>query len=217
MDIPKVQVEAREDVLFLKSEFRKSVHQCLDSNRHLQRCREQSADKETDAQQHYTQLTGDIDTLISQWVDNIFQLAGPNIQVNGLEYNQAMRPNVVMDDYDESLHQETQQLQAEVEALTILVAEQRKTIPDMLETAVARQLEHRLQHLNDDLTGTNGTRNPPPVTNSQSPGSGKTASPVPERTRAEFDQALGSLLELQKVNTEHCYDAYVQRQQESFN
>ncbi|KAJ1967326.1 hypothetical protein H4R35_006739, partial [Dimargaris xerosporica] len=94
MDIPKVQVETREDVLFLKSEFRKSVRQCLDSNRQLQRCREQSGAEEADAQRHYAQLAGDIDVLITQWVDNIFLLAGPNIQVNGLEYDQAMRPNV---------------------------------------------------------------------------------------------------------------------------
>ncbi|KAJ1986521.1 hypothetical protein H4R33_003303 [Dimargaris cristalligena] len=203
MGFPKIQVDSREDILFLKDELAKAARGFLSTNQAFLAFQEECTDQEKDGgSQRLGRAQQVVDVLTVQWVDRLFQMAGYGIQVNGLEFEEAMLPDLEMEPYDEALHLETQNLQARVEDLTLKVAEQRRTIPAQIEKLAQAQAEHRNAYL-DQLTNQEG---PPQIGQPNADTSPlksteetRTESYLPDRCHTEYSKAVDNIVEIKKA------------------
>ncbi|RKP34221.1 hypothetical protein BJ085DRAFT_39902 [Dimargaris cristalligena] len=170
MGFPKIQVDSREDILFLKDELAKAARGFLSTNQAFLAFQEECTDQEKDGgSQRLGRAQQVVDVLTVQWVDRLFQMAGYGIQVNGLEFEEAMLPDLEMEPYDEALHLETQNLQARVEDLTL------KKAPPQIGQPNADT---------SPLKSTEETR---------------TESYLPDRCHTEYSKAVDNIVEIKKA------------------
>ncbi|KAJ2777280.1 hypothetical protein H4R18_005228 [Coemansia javaensis] len=128
-DIPKVQLESKEDVHFLQQQFSEFLEQTVDSNATLR-----DAGMTAEQRREAKQLVMD---RLSGWTRAIWAMAGDSISVNGLAFGEAMSEQANMEALDEGLKGEVEALREEADALLLAVTERRRTVPGQIERLVA--------------------------------------------------------------------------------
>ncbi|CAG8808198.1 22780_t:CDS:2, partial [Dentiscutata erythropus] len=141
-DIPKIHADAKEDILYIQEEIKNAALKTVE--KHFG----SGADP---------QLGQTVATLVKKacWVNDTFELAAPNLEVNGFDYDKALKEKDDTEPLDENLRHKVQTLQAEIEEMTLLIAQNRKTLPDQAEILI-RDLIKRQSMLVDDVELVNG-------------------------------------------------------------
>ncbi|KAJ2460311.1 hypothetical protein GGF42_000913 [Coemansia sp. RSA 2424] len=128
-DIPKIQLESKEDVLFLQQQLTTFLDQTLSSNAAL-RDAPFSEEQRSEAQKLVLER-------LQQWTQNMWGLAGPSMAVNGFAYDEAMSEKSRIEPLDEPLKAEVEALREEADALLLSVTSKRRAVPDQIERLVA--------------------------------------------------------------------------------
>ncbi|KAF9414155.1 hypothetical protein BGZ94_000507 [Podila epigama] len=127
VEFPKINVSAKADIQYLGSVWREVLHEQLR--------KQYGADDNP-------QLMDEVKVLMEEWLERMFAMAAPNIDVNGIPFQEAFH-NEEFEPLDESLNRKVQMQQLKVEELTLKVAERRKRVPEqvkmLLDDAIRRQ------------------------------------------------------------------------------
>ncbi|KAJ2158751.1 hypothetical protein GGF46_003532 [Coemansia sp. RSA 552] len=127
-DIPKIQLESREDVEFLQRQFDEFLERTLASNATL---RDDRLNAEQQAEARET-----VDGQLRQWTQKVWGLASSSMSVNGLAFDEAMQDKARAEPLDESLKHEVEALREEADSLLLSVADKRRTVPGQIERLV---------------------------------------------------------------------------------
>ncbi|KAI9009184.1 hypothetical protein DFJ74DRAFT_687277 [Hyaloraphidium curvatum] len=122
--VQKIQVESRGDIL------------------HLQRVLKQAARDRVEKAAVPEEDRAALASSLDQWVDEIFDMAGPNITVNGMEYAEAMQDKEEYEPKDERLDKLIEDKQREAEERLFKVTEMRRNFPVFL-SKLAEDAERR--------------------------------------------------------------------------
>ncbi|KAJ1823733.1 hypothetical protein GGH91_001908 [Coemansia sp. RSA 2671] len=128
-DIPKIQLESKEDVLFLQRQLASFLDKTLSTNAAL-RDAPFSDEQRAEAQKLVLER-------LQQWTHNVWAMAGPSMAVNGFAYDEAMREKSRIEPLDEALKAEVEALREEADGLLLSVTSKRRTVPDQIERLVA--------------------------------------------------------------------------------
>ncbi|RIB08717.1 hypothetical protein C2G38_2146920 [Gigaspora rosea] len=141
-DIPKIHADTKEDILYIQEEIKNAALKTVE--KHFG----SGADP---------QLGQTVTALVKKacWVNDTFELAAPNLEVNGLDYSEVLKEKDDTEPLNENLRHEVQTLQAEIEEMTLFVAQNRKTLPDQAEVLI-RDLIKRQSMLVEDVELING-------------------------------------------------------------
>ncbi|KAJ1720313.1 hypothetical protein LPJ53_005044 [Coemansia erecta] len=152
-DIPKIQLESKEDVLFLQKELNDYLAKTLDSNTALR-----DAPLSDEQREEARQLV--LENL-KKWTSEIWEMAGQSMSINGFSYDEAMREKSRIEPLDESLKFEVQSMREEADSLLLAVTEKRRTVPSQIqqlahdstwrESVVAESTHDVRGHKDDDL------------------------------------------------------------------
>ncbi|KAJ1832088.1 hypothetical protein LPJ63_003794 [Coemansia sp. RSA 2711] len=150
-DIPKIQLESREDVEYLQQQFDEILEQTLQSNAAL---RDAPMSREQRAE-----ATALVLEQLRKWTGDMWALAGHSMTVNGFAYADAMQERARVEPLDESLKSEVAALRDEHDALLLAVSEQRRRVPAQIERLVADAVrrESRAAELTTKLRGLDGS------------------------------------------------------------
>ncbi|KAJ2724852.1 hypothetical protein GGI07_001705 [Coemansia sp. Benny D115] len=124
-DIPKIQLESKEDAHFLQAQLTDYLTRSLDSNTAL-RDGPFTAEQRAEARQLV------LDRL-NKWTSEIWDMAGQSISINGFSFDEAMQEKSRIEPLDEGLKSEVQGLREEADALLLSVTEKRRTVPMQIE------------------------------------------------------------------------------------
>ncbi|KAJ2746100.1 hypothetical protein GGI20_001652 [Coemansia sp. BCRC 34301] len=174
-DIPKIQLESKEDVLFLQRQLTSFLDQTLVSNVAL-RDAPFSKEQRSEAQKLVLER-------LQQWTQNVWALAGPSMAVNGFAYDEAMSEKSRIEPLDESLKAEVEALRESADSLLLSVTSKRRAVPDQIERLVADAVWR------ESLAAEHTT-----VIKGLGTETGEEDVPLPyvsERVNTEFEHALG--------------------------
>ncbi|CAG8790429.1 35427_t:CDS:2, partial [Gigaspora margarita] len=180
-DIPKIHADTKEDILYIQEEIKnvalKTVEKHFGSG----------ADP---------QLGQTVTVLVKKacWVNDTFELAAPNLEVNGLDYSEVLKEKDDTEPLNENLRHEVQTLQAEIEEMTLFIAQNRKTLPDQAEVLI-RDLIKRQSMLVEDVELVNGKEKVEESTESLDAMSN---IQFVERIHRTYDRSLSVLSDLKK-------------------
>ncbi|KAJ1895254.1 hypothetical protein LPJ66_004705 [Kickxella alabastrina] len=124
-DLPKVQLESKEDVLFLQKQLNEYLAQSLEKNATLRDGLFNDKQRE-EARQLVLQS-------MHKWTESIWQKAGPSMSINGFAFEDAMKEKDRIEPLNEGLKNEVQDLRNEVDELLLSSAAKRRTVPNQLE------------------------------------------------------------------------------------
>ncbi|KAI8320983.1 hypothetical protein GQ54DRAFT_198064 [Martensiomyces pterosporus] len=174
-DIPKIQLESREDVQFLKSQFSDFLEKTMSTNAALRDA------PLTDEQRK--EASALVLSRLQQWSEGIWCAAGQSIAVNGFPYEEAMAEKSKIEPLDESLKSEVEALREEADSLLLSVTAKRRTVPSQIETLVSDSVwreslaaEHTRALKEQESTGEEASRDLPYID---------------DRINGEFQNALG--------------------------
>ncbi|KAG0030427.1 hypothetical protein BGZ82_007430 [Podila clonocystis] len=126
VEFPKINVSAKADIQYLGGIWRAVLHEQL---------KKQYGDGDP-------RLMQEVEVIMEEWLEKMFVLAAPNIEVNGIPFQEAFH-NDEFEPLDESLNRKVQMQQLKVEEMTLKVAERRKRVPEqvkmLLDDAIRRQ------------------------------------------------------------------------------
>ncbi|KAJ2408907.1 hypothetical protein GGF41_006629 [Coemansia sp. RSA 2531] len=128
-DIPKIQLESKEDVLFLQRQLTSFLDQTLGTNAALRDA------PFTDEQRSEAQKL--VLERLQQWTQNVWAMAGPSMAVNGFAYDEAMSEKSRIEPLDEALKAEVEALREEADNILLSVTSKRRAVPDQIERLVA--------------------------------------------------------------------------------
>ncbi|CAG8604350.1 3300_t:CDS:2 [Acaulospora morrowiae] len=139
-EIPKIQADEKEDILLVQNRIQEAALEKI--------------------QKH---LGGDTDPQFREWVNDTFELAAPNLQVNGIDYNIALKEkngrvsllvsfgifrqglmfqmfqqtNIQdMEPFNEELCLRVHDVRAQIEEATVKLTQRRKTLPDKVKDVI---------------------------------------------------------------------------------
>ncbi|CAG8846914.1 3696_t:CDS:2, partial [Racocetra persica] len=112
-DIPKIQADTKEDILYIQEEIKTAALKTVEKH-----------------------FGSDADLQLGQTVATLVKKAAPNLEVNGLDYNVVLKEKDDTEPLNENLKHKVQMLQAEIEEKTVLIAQKRKTLPDQAEVLI---------------------------------------------------------------------------------
>ncbi|KAJ2448642.1 hypothetical protein EV183_005335 [Coemansia sp. RSA 2336] len=124
-DIPKIQLESKEDVHFLQAQFTTFLEKTLENNATL-RDSQMTAEQRREAEEL-------IKDRLLKWTNDMWELAGHSITVNGFGYHEAMKEKSRIEPLNEQLKSEVEQLQEEADSLLLSVSSKRRTVPAQIE------------------------------------------------------------------------------------
>ncbi|KAJ1948059.1 hypothetical protein EC988_005326 [Linderina pennispora] len=127
-DIPKIQLETKEDVLFLQGQFSEFLQRTMSGNAALR------DGPYTDAQREEARTL--VLTTLQEWSEKVWKVAGDNISVNGFPYREAMAERARIEPLDEKLKSEVEALREEANSLLLSVTQKRQTVPEQIESLV---------------------------------------------------------------------------------
>ncbi|PVU95459.1 hypothetical protein BB561_001817 [Smittium simulii] len=155
-DIPKIRVESKHDVTFVKGEFENLLLKCMENNTTIK-----DSSITTEAQAALKKILSEE---LLQWSDKVWDDVGSNMLINGLKYEQVFgysqkeagsgkRRNMSdsinhrrfqscdIEPLDENLQTEVKQLQMQADQLLLNVTKMRKETFVELETDIEKSLE----------------------------------------------------------------------------
>ncbi|KAJ3295923.1 hypothetical protein HK104_002192 [Borealophlyctis nickersoniae] len=106
---PKIDCTSKDDILYLKSELQKAAHAAI----------ARRIEKSGRARREMDERT-------EKWVSRIFNLAAPNILINGMSYEKAFEIVQEYEPKDEALQQKVADLTEKVNATLVEVVKSRK-------------------------------------------------------------------------------------------
>ncbi|KAJ1868473.1 hypothetical protein H4R99_002343 [Coemansia sp. RSA 1722] len=124
-DIPKIQLESKEDVHFLQNQLNDYLTRALEKNTAL---RDGPFTDEQREQARQLVLAN-----LQKWTSNVWTMAGDSMSINGFSYEEAMREKSRIEPLDEGLKTEVQTLRDEADSLLLSVANKRRTVPEQIE------------------------------------------------------------------------------------
>ncbi|KAG2187532.1 hypothetical protein INT44_005221 [Umbelopsis vinacea] len=148
MDIPKIQTDSKEDIHFLISQLQNAANDAT-----AQHFATNPADVSTQTQ---------VQKLMSEWVQEIFELASSSIEINGQDYHEALQNQDEIEPVDESLKLRAESAEKTAKELEERVIRKRSNIPaqitPLMQDAIRRQstLADRIvfedgQEMHDDM------------------------------------------------------------------
>ncbi|KAJ1665526.1 hypothetical protein EV178_003168 [Coemansia sp. RSA 1646] len=127
-DLPKIQLESKEDVQFLQHQFSDFLRKTISNNTTL---RDASLSDEQQKEAEALVLSK-----LEEWTKNIWAMAGTSMAVNGFSYDEAMQEKSRIEPLDEQLRTEVQSLREEADELLLSVTQKRRTVPEQIEKLV---------------------------------------------------------------------------------
>ncbi|KAJ2713215.1 hypothetical protein H4R19_002361 [Coemansia spiralis] len=128
-DIPKVQLESKDDVVFLQQQFSEFVEQTVASSSTLREAGLNEAQRKEAQQLVLEQMR--------RWTLDMWAMAGHSISVNGFGFGEAMAEKSNIEPLDEELKGEVEALREEADSLLLSVSSRRRTVPGQIERLVA--------------------------------------------------------------------------------
>ncbi|KAJ1913379.1 hypothetical protein H4219_005239 [Mycoemilia scoparia] len=134
-DIPRIQIEGREDVLFLQNQVRQALKEALLQNEEFRTTfsRIKSPNASEEEKKSLNATAKELEEFINAWSSQLWKLAGPNININGMQYEEAMKQQDMYEQFDEHLRDQVKNLENEADNLLLRITEQRKTVPQLIE------------------------------------------------------------------------------------
>ncbi|KAJ2393559.1 hypothetical protein GGI23_005020 [Coemansia sp. RSA 2559] len=127
-DLPKIQLESKEDVEFLQHQFHDFLQKTVANNTTL---RDTSLSPEQREEASALVLSK-----LEEWTKSIWAMAGTSMTINGFGFDEAMKEKSRISPLDESLRTEVQALREEADELLLSVTQKRRTVPDQIERLV---------------------------------------------------------------------------------
>ncbi|KAI9203023.1 uncharacterized protein BJ171DRAFT_511585 [Polychytrium aggregatum] len=127
----KIEMDCLDDLTYLQDQIRNAIKAIFSEIR---------------ARQDGPFALGDeaMEKFTEKYIKRLFKMAGPNIKINGVEFEEAIQKKVVYEEFDEGLSRKCQELAHKVEMKRLAIAElKRKCLPE-IETLSDSILEQRL-------------------------------------------------------------------------
>ncbi|RHZ67053.1 hypothetical protein Glove_303g135 [Diversispora epigaea] len=125
-EIPKIQAEEKDDILWVQNNIYQVALEKI--QKHL--------GNDTDPQLRET-----VTNLVEKWINDTFELMAPNLQVNGIDYNVALKGNDDIEPFNEGLCQKVHETRSQIDEETLILIQRRKTLPDQIKTIIQEILK----------------------------------------------------------------------------
>ncbi|KAJ3331701.1 hypothetical protein HDU76_002459 [Blyttiomyces sp. JEL0837] len=132
---PRIQIETREDILFVKDQLRQAAKQSL-TNR-MQTWNEKM-DSTTDSNNG---LTTAVEKEFEKFIEEVFTLASNNITVNGVSMDEAFKTVENFEPLDDSIRLTAESLMIAASATRTRLARFRTTLPFQLRDKMKEEIE----------------------------------------------------------------------------
>ncbi|KAL7754104.1 hypothetical protein RI367_000084 [Sorochytrium milnesiophthora] len=151
IEMPKIQTEAKSDILFLQQQLRNFYTSYIAEHRMSLLNPNSSAEvppepRDEQADEAFLKAVGEsmeeargcssLLRLPFQWIEEVFALASNNIEVNGIAYDVAMKAEDEFEPQDERLKESIKRLKKEKVELMSDAIEKRRQMPSQLESMV---------------------------------------------------------------------------------
>ncbi|RKP09802.1 hypothetical protein THASP1DRAFT_28421 [Thamnocephalis sphaerospora] len=193
-DMPKIALDSVGDVHFLRQGLEETAAEAL---KEMQPELERRTAKLNEKQR--AEVNRHMEAILKQWLNGVFKLAGSNMTVNELPYEEAMKTaKVKIKPFDHKLKEQTAALQVEFKRLILQIAERRKQLPSQVAKLVDGLLQMERALMDDTLAMVlSGEETPAQA--------GEEALPTtnvllaPEKAHAEYAAAVTRLAELKRL------------------
>ncbi|KAI9360773.1 hypothetical protein DFJ73DRAFT_58385 [Zopfochytrium polystomum] len=130
---PFIGTEAREDILFLKDQLRSAAAASLAAHVDVATAAAAAAasNDPSPPPPSKSQLAA-VNALVEKFIDETFRLAGPNITVNGIAYEEAFKTVEEFEPFDENLRASVEDLLVQATSAQARVAHLRVAVPTKL-------------------------------------------------------------------------------------
>ncbi|KAJ1677800.1 hypothetical protein EV182_005409, partial [Spiromyces aspiralis] len=134
-DLPRIQIESKDDVAFLQGQVRKSLKEALVRNPTFRALALRVKNNEATEEEvrGLKEMAQEVEEYIEAWSNELWRLAGPNISINGMPYEEVMKERDQYEPLDEKLKEQVKDLEAEADELLLRVTEHRRTVPQLVE------------------------------------------------------------------------------------
>ncbi|KAJ2548050.1 hypothetical protein EV175_004980 [Coemansia sp. RSA 1933] len=128
-DLPKIQLESKEDVEFLQHQFHEFLQKTVANNTTLR--------DTTLSDEQRQEAEALVLSKLEEWTKSIWTMAGTSMAINGLPFDEAMQEKSRIEPLDEELRTQVQGLREEADELLLSVTQKRRTVPDQIERLVS--------------------------------------------------------------------------------
>ncbi|CAG8442233.1 2173_t:CDS:2 [Funneliformis caledonium] len=183
----RIQVDELEDILCIQNGIKDLV------SSYVQKYLDSNTDND---------LKSRVTSAVKKWIDDTFKMCSPNLEVNGMTYDKALKEKDV-EPFDENLLSNLISLESDVDVMTLRVTENRRNSPEIIKKNFEEILllqsfmKNHAEIIDDDDMGICDMQ-----IDSDTVTSGVILSEqFSERVVQTYDQSLSLLTELKKSTT----------------
>ena len=147
----KIQLESKEDLVFLKQEFANFIDSNVDSASTVSDNLRQQVSSSFGANFVSLMFFYDFSAGV-KFIERVFSIVTENVQINGVDWAEATQKNSAMEAVNNDLVTRLQEMQAETESLMQKVIKHRREAPVAAKKAFIAQNEAFLAHLKQEQT-----------------------------------------------------------------
>jgi len=145
---PKISVDSRYDIEFLKTQFRETIKRICDEMEKNNNLYPQNFDdiKVTKKRKRVTKeklkkkWRNELDQAMENWIEQIFTMAGPNILIGGEPYEEVFKTSEAHEPLDAKLAKTLSDLDKQIAILQIEISEQRRKYSEAIKKMTIQEI-----------------------------------------------------------------------------
>ncbi|OUM66031.1 hypothetical protein PIROE2DRAFT_6829 [Piromyces sp. E2] len=145
---PKISVDSRYDIDFLKNQFKQSIKKICDEMEKSNNLYPQNFDdikvskkrKRVTKDKLKKKWRNELDQAMNDWIEKIFEMAGPNIVIGGEEYEEVFNTKEAHEPLDANLAKTLTDLDKQISLLQIEISEQRRRYSEAIKKMTVQEI-----------------------------------------------------------------------------
>ncbi|ORX86068.1 hypothetical protein BCR32DRAFT_265262 [Anaeromyces robustus] len=146
---PKISVDSRYDIEFLKNQFRQSVNKICDEMEKNNKLYPQNFDDITISKKR-KRVTKDklkkkwrneLNQAMENWIEQVFTMAGPNILIGGENYEDVFNTEEAHEPLDDHLAKTLSDLDKKISVLQVEISEQRRKYSEAIKKMTVQEIK----------------------------------------------------------------------------
>eukprot|EP00833_Pecoramyces_ruminatium_P006825 jgi/Orpsp1_1/1180857/evm.model.c7180000074889.1 len=145
---PKISVDSRYDIEFLKNQFRESIKKICDEMERNNNLYPQNFDdikiirkrKRVTKEKLKKKWRNELNQAMENWIEQIFTMAGPNILIGGESYEEVFNTKEAHEPLDANLAKTLSDLDKQIALLQIEISEQRRKYSEAIKKMTVQEI-----------------------------------------------------------------------------
>ncbi|ORX51487.1 hypothetical protein BCR36DRAFT_351316 [Piromyces finnis] len=145
---PKISVDSRYDIEFLKNQFKNSIKKICDEMEKDNNLYPQNFDdiqitkkrKRVTKDKLKKKWRNELDQTMNEWIEQIFKMAGPNIVIGGENYEEVFNTEEAHEPLDANLAKTLTDLDKQISLLQIEISEQRRKYSEAIKKMTIQEI-----------------------------------------------------------------------------